>query len=716
MAKFIPLLIVTICGLLLTEKAQGARLAKRQSCSIDNIPQECRAILDTTIDLAAFFQGSDFITTYCGPTCGETLYNYFRDCDIGSNNATKFDFYCSSNANGDRCWPALLQELTAEDSYSSACENITFTNGESTCSPECTMALNSAYERLGCCLFSFTAVAAGIDAAYVFFGFCSRDNPTAICDGGITGEPLMVPTDVNPRCQDLVENVGESCRPFLRDDTYEVIYFGLEEACSDPCGPEIYQFSRDCDSRIGFDNATVLDVLCAANSDGERCGALFQDFSQLNLSACDDIEDFTCPDDCSNALRMAKEKFGCCLSSVLQVISGEDFSQHAAIYSALCDVEIPDNCIGRFSGKPAPLPKVESECSLLDLGFPAECYVYTSIDILNLNAYVDAAKFKEDFCDGYCGKFVYNYFVKQDMVTGGNNASYVDFLCSENSSGEVCASIISDSDLQDYFDNECDDVTDTYCSDECSSVLQEQLQKWGCCLFTFGALDDNVTFIEGIVEECNLEGDVKVCTGGLSGKPIAAPGQMTDTTTACDRLRDAIPSNCKDFTTTVLTACEDVSGFPDEFCKSDCAKPVYNYVNECGEKADAAAIDFACSKTPAGTNCLNIINDADLDRAIEEECYHASDKQCSRECQLALQGFNKVYGCCLFTYSALATNVSFTNGLWAQCEADNMGLCVGGISNAAIEAPQGEVEDASLKSVISSTFVVALALTLSILV
>lgn len=119
---------------------------------------------------------------------------------------------------------------------------------------------------------------------------------------------------------------------------------------------------------------------------------------------------------------------------------------------------IPDNCIGRFYGKPAPIPKVESECSLLDLGFPAECYVYTSIDILNLNAYVDAAKFKEDFCDGYCGKYVNNYFVKQDMVTGGNNASYVDFLCSENSSGEVCTSIISDSDLQDYFDNECDDV------------------------------------------------------------------------------------------------------------------------------------------------------------------------------------------------------------------------------------------------------------------
>lgn len=54
-------------------------------------------------------------------------------------------------------------------------------------------------------------------------------------------------------------------------------------------------------------------------------------------------------------------------------------------------------------------------------------------------------------------------------------------------------------------------------------------------------------------------------------------------------------------------ACDDVSRFPDEFCKSDCAKPVYNYVNECGEKADAAVIDFACSKSPAGTNCLNII-------------------------------------------------------------------------------------------------------------
>ena len=53
-------------------------------------------------------------------------------------------------------------------------------------------------------------------------------------------------------------------------------------------------------------------------------------------------------------------------------------------------------------------------------------------------------------------------------------------------------------------------------------------------------------------------------------------------------------------------------------------------------------------------------------------------------------------------YYALNTNVTYTNGLYAQCGADNPGLCTGGISNAEINAPGSEVKKGAAYSVFSS--------------
>ena len=157
-------------------------------------------------------------------------------------------------------------------------------------------------------------------------------------------------------------------------------------------------------------------------------------------------------------------------------------------------------------------------------------------------------------------------------------------------------------------------------------------------------------------------------------------------------------------------AYSDPDGFQDSFCNADCAKPVYDYINECVNSTEAVYIDFLCSQTPSGTQCVNILRDQSLDTVLDGVCRDATDKQCSRDCQVAVEAFAKSYGCCFFTFSALDTNVTYTNGLYAQCGADNPGLCTGGITNAAINAPEGEVEDATVGTIFRSTLLLILCL------
>ena len=120
MTKCALLVTVAAC-LLLRNPILGAKLSKRQSCDITVLPSACVRILSSTTVDAAFADPTNFVDNYCGDTCGEPLYNYFKDCDAGSNNATVFDFYCSSNAAGEQCLPLTLSAVTAQDSVFYEC-------------------------------------------------------------------------------------------------------------------------------------------------------------------------------------------------------------------------------------------------------------------------------------------------------------------------------------------------------------------------------------------------------------------------------------------------------------------------------------------------------------------------------------------------------------------------------------------------------------------
>ena len=719
MAKFVFLIIVSLCGLLQTNALGFGKLAKRQTCDSSSLPMECQSILSLTIEGAAYSDPTNFVGSYCSATCAEPLYEYFRDCDIGSDNATKFDLFCSSNAAGDRCVPAVANymEANAENSVFSVCN---FT-GEATCTQECANALALASDSLGCCFFSYYAALAGPLAATALFRFCGQDR-TVLCVGGVTGGiPTFPVENIDPECADLVDDVDQSCHLYLGGDISELLYIhDIEDICSGTCGPQVYQFRQECGKRTGYDNSTALDVVCAKNLNGKRCGAVFENVLSFNFSTCDGIDGFNCPAECRDALTSTLEPLGCCFRSLYQLLSEDsDLDAYADLFSILCEVNLQGNCDGAFSGEPAPPPVIEDQCDFLQLELPAECRRYSNIEVLSIQAYINSTETIK-FCDGPCSKPVYNYFVNCDRTRGGNNATYLDFLCSENDNGDRCAKLFADTGLFDVLDKNCEETTDTFCSQDCSEGLKMPFQMWGCCLFTFGAIDDNVTYVTGIVDQCNLVGKAEVCIGGLSDKPIDAPGQqMTDDPTVCNKLADAISTDCQRVSTYELvlsSAFIDPGNFLEDFCDSECATPVYAYINECVNKTKAAFIDFLCSESSSGTDCSNILADSELENAIDGVCKDATDKQCSQDCKDEFQGFSKDYGCCLFTYSALDTNVSFSRGLWNQCEGDNAGLCTGGISNAAVKAPGSEVEDAALNTAVSSILVVATALLLSTLV
>ena len=140
---------MTLLGLLAGSAAQ-ARLSKRQNsdCADFGGPVECSSFSQSALDDVAFENPSQFVTDYCGATCGQPLYDYYKQCDedTGNSSEIKLDIYCAENSNGDVCIEAIFTEFTSGSSgVLISCANI-FPD----CSPECTSALSAAQSTLGC--------------------------------------------------------------------------------------------------------------------------------------------------------------------------------------------------------------------------------------------------------------------------------------------------------------------------------------------------------------------------------------------------------------------------------------------------------------------------------------------------------------------------------------------------------------------------------------
>ena len=241
--------------------------------------------------------------------------------------------------------------------------------------------------------------------------------------------------------------------------------------------------------------------------------------NQIPLDECDSLfEDETCSPSCRSALSQTQRDFGCCLTTGLLIQTGV-VEENPLI---LCGLEgSTDTCVSHFTEEPIlPRPTYygEPDCIVEEEALPQQCRDYVSLDAIRSRASIIPDEFQRDFCNGECGELVYNYYLQCDSVVGYNNAPTVDFICAQNS-GTTCAGVYADPSVLTLYGTVCGDVSDTFCSDECSSALQQASNKWGCCLFTLGVLDNNVTYIEGIYTQCNVPADPQLCDGGFSSEP-----------------------------------------------------------------------------------------------------------------------------------------------------------------------------------------------------
>ena len=532
--KFVLASVLAACGLLAVS-ARRLNLVKRQAdpCNIAEsaVPEECRSLLDYSSLDEALFPTSNFLGQYCNETCGRPLFEFFRGCDeaTGSQNSTEFDFYCSRNQAGDSCLESEFNDLT----FTYACFGERFGGGQ--CGDQCRDNLTMAYNEIGCCAFSTFAVSAGESGASALFSLCT-DVPQTLCIGGASGETLSFPTssvDVDPLCEDLVDDVDSECRRYLGLDPYVIAFTSLNTFCDSECGEEIYDFQLQCDERLGTKNATIIDLLCARNDTGTLCGNVF--FTDDAFGSCDNFDRLNCPAECRNSLVYFRNQGGCCTDTIFEVESGTLAVNQ--LYS-LCSLEASETCVGAFSDEPiVPRPDGDDDCRDLQQSVPDVCLEYTSFDFIFIQASRNPEQFYEDFCNGGCSEVIYEYFLECDVFTFSDNAAYVDFLCSKNSEGVPCVGIISNLSLFDEIDSACQDISEMFCSRECSSALQEPVSVWGCCLFTLHALGNSVTYVEDIVDECGLGSDESIlCIGGISGEPVAAD-EGDDMDSDCKELR-----------------------------------------------------------------------------------------------------------------------------------------------------------------------------------
>ena len=605
--------------------------------------------------------------------------------------------------------------MYADFTFAIACAGETFEGGQ--CSDQCRDNLTAAYENIGCCAFSFYAVSSeGLFGTSAIFSFCT-DVPQTLCIGGASGETLSFPTSsvaVDPLCEDLVDNVASECRSYLGLDPFEIAFTSIDTFCDSECGEEIYDFQLQCDERTGTQNATFIDLLCARNDTGTLCGYVFSLFTENPLEICTTFDGLNCSSQCRNAITHNRNRGGCCVDSLL-AIEGGTLAINQLYF--LCGLEASETCVGAFSDEPIePRPDGgDQNCrGGLQMSVPIECLAYTSYITLFTQAVINPEQFYRDFCNSHCSDAIYEYFLECDTFTLRDNAASVDFLCSTNADNVPCAGIYSDLTLFAALGISCSDTTDTFCSEECSNALQEPVDTWGCCLFTLAALENHATFVDEITRECRLPADeANVCIGGITGEPVAV--NAGDDRDHCEQLHDNLPRECE---TDLILLGSVLFSDPErvsEFCDSECAVLVYEYIAECGVWELASYIDLACTSKSRGSECARLLTDASVGDVIEGVCAGASDVQCSSQCSVALQELNDEWGCCLYTLSALATNATYTNDFWSQCGVDDPpGVCEGELSGERIDVTGDERDAAVVSTAVSSTMLVFIVLIMTL--
>ena len=473
-------------------------------------------------------------------------------------------------------------------------------------------------------------------------------------------------------CDDLRDAIPDGCdtNPLsLENLIYSNPDSFLSDFCESDCAKPVYEYFADCND-IGF--ANFLDLSCTKNSEDTNCVKLYTDNNLITVSqgVCVEVSEEQCSSECSSALQDLSMEWGCCVYTYSIIVTNITFTN--GVWSQ-CGASVPGVCEGALSGERTDVPGSEGDaCVDLRDAIPDGCDT-DQLSLENL-IYSNPDRFLSDFCESDCAKPVYDYFVECKDIGSPN---ILDLSCTKNSEETNCVKLYTDDNFIAVSQGICVEVSEEQCSAECSGALQDLSMEWGCCVYTYSIIETNITFTNGVWSQCGASVP-GVCEGALSGERTDVPGSEGD---ACVDLRDAIPDGCD---TDQLSLENLIYSNPDrflsDFCESNCAKPVYDYFVECKDIGSPNILDLSCTKNSEETNCVKLYTDDNFIAVSQGICVEVSEEQCSAECSGALQDLSMEWGCCVYTYSIIETNITFTNGVWSQCGVSVPGVCEGALS------------------------------------
>lgn len=289
--------------------------------------------------------------TFCTPDCGSAQAEYLaRTCNDFSF-ALGIVTFCLPTGAPDglnRCrfaLPDLLDDALIEDL--AACENAT----SSTCSPQCSDALQNFVDAVGCCFLSLYS-SAELITAFAVAGYISPSNavllsslayiptcgvtvPVSICLGNpFPGtRTLTVGTCTSMQIGEFIVNqLSETCvaanavlfdRETVPSPTQDQIENAYDDLCTEDCQGAIEKYERDSCGDDYVPDLFTNYCYRTTGSIGSRCFSAVGEntrnaafFTNVGATCFNNgLQPTTCPAGCQAALMVMSSTLGCCYQS-----------------------------------------------------------------------------------------------------------------------------------------------------------------------------------------------------------------------------------------------------------------------------------------------------------------------------------------------------------------------------------------------------------------
>ena len=304
-----------------------SRLQKRQTFTAQDITECTVASLDYQCGSSGYVQGLINVALSCG--------NETQALDIANA--------CAKSESGTFCGTATTRFLYNQTELTNAesCSGAVNTSGS--CPSSCRTFLQSARNRLGCCINTYInqtdSPMLALYSDYVdyrLWNLCNVDLPASDCGNSL---PLNPPAD------------AQTCMP--SEFVSRTIQYQCMPSVGQPLVDTLLQSDSNCDSF-----ATILVDGCATNANGQLCG----DVISMDASASSDpliltlasscTSNTTCNSTCQSAVMNINSAYGCCVniynSSTFGDLGVQFPSLSYNVWNA-CGVSSPGFCTSTLS-------------------------------------------------------------------------------------------------------------------------------------------------------------------------------------------------------------------------------------------------------------------------------------------------------------------------------------------------------------------------------